>query len=301
MVTRRVAATPRGCFRTACRRCGSIADGPSGWVACHGCEAGAPGWEAWTLDAVAASVPITGRAPMVPFAGLKGALPMRRRLVSAAVAAVVMSGISAPHAFAAGVNDQDEMFMRKARYGHLAEIAAGQDTRKNATTSCVRHVGAVLVRDHSKLNADVKALADKLNVTLPGSLPKELEQKLAELRAKVGGSAYDAAWLEAQHVAHRATLALIDQELSAGQNPEVKAAARAARPVVAMHLDMVRGGTCHEGKDVGMVRAGTGGQLTAADGALATVGLVSMAGGGLLAALGASLLWRGRRPLAGRR
>lgn len=44
---------------------------------------------------------------------------------------------------------------------------------------------------------------------------------------------------------HVKTLALIDQEVKSGANAEVVAAAQAARPVVAMHLKMVEGGTCH--------------------------------------------------------
>jgi putative membrane protein len=220
---------------------------------------------------------------------------MRKRLLSAAVMAVALSCISSPHAVAADVSTQDEMFMMKAHQGNLAEIAAGHDAQKNATTSCVKHVGAVLVRDHSKLDADLKKLAGKLNVTLPTSPSEKQKKELAAVQAKAGSPAYDAAWLNAQDAAHRQTLALIDQELKAGKNAEVKAAARSARPVVEMHLDMVRGGTCHKGKDTGMVRAGTGGHLAAADRSLTTAGALGMAGVGLLAACGAAGLWRTRR------
>lgn len=189
---------------------------------------------------------------------------MRRRLLTAAVV-MALSGISTPQAFAAEVSAQDEMLVMRAHQGNLAEIAAGQDARKHATTDCVKRAGAVLVRDHSKLDADLRALAGALGVTLPGSPSAEQKKALAAVRAKAGGPAYDAAWLAAQDAAHRKTLALIDQELTAGTNAEVKAAARAARPVVAMHLDMVRGGVCHEVREAGTVRAGSAGLLTPDD------------------------------------
>jgi putative membrane protein len=189
---------------------------------------------------------------------------MRRRLLTAAVV-MALSGISTPQAFAAEVSAQDEMLVMRAHQGNLAEIAAGQDARKHATTDCVKRAGAVLVRDHSKLDADLRALAGALGVTLPGSPSAEQKKALAAVRAKAGGPAYDAAWLASQDAAHRKTLALIDQELTAGTNAEVKAAARAARPVVAMHLDMVRGGVCHEVREAGTVRAGSAGLLTPAD------------------------------------
>lgn len=69
-----------------------------------------------------------------------------------------------------------------------------------------------------------------------------------------------------------------------------------AHPVVAMHLNMVRGRTCHAGKDAGMVKAGTGGQFGAADnGSLTTASAVWAAGGGLLAGLGGAWLLHGNR------
>ncbi|MGW0549461.1 DUF4142 domain-containing protein [Streptomyces altiplanensis] len=220
---------------------------------------------------------------------------MHRRLVPVTAAAMVLSGMSMTSAYAAPVSAGDSMFVKAAHQGNLAEIAAGQDARKNATTACVKKVGAVLVRDHTKLDADVKALAAKLNVTLPGSPTPEQKKQLAAVRAKAGTPAYDKAWLKVQEAAHTATLALIDKELSVGKNAEVKAAARSARPVVAMHLAMVRGGVCHAGKDAGKVRAGSGGHLAAGEDSLAVAGVAGLAGGGLLAAGGALWLVRDRR------
>lgn len=221
---------------------------------------------------------------------------MRRRLMCAAVAAAALSGISTAQAFAADVSGEDRTFLEQAHQGNLAEIAAGEDASGNATSACVKEVGATLVRDHTELDADVKTLAGKVGVTLPGSPSEEQKKELAAVRAEAGGPAYDTAWLTAQDGAHRKTLALIDQEIKSGTNAEVMAAARAARPVVAMHLDMVRGGACRTAEDAGTVRAGTGGHLTATGGTPVTGGMVStVAGGGLLAAGGAACLLRARR------
>ncbi|MFI8187068.1 DUF4142 domain-containing protein [Actinacidiphila glaucinigra] len=225
---------------------------------------------------------------------------MRTRLLAAAVAAAALSGIATPQAFAAGLTDQDTTFMAQAHQGNLAEIAAGNDTQLHATTECVKQVGDLLVRDHSKLDADVKSLASRLNVTLPPSPSAEQNKELAAVQAKAGSPAYDAAWLSTQDAAHRKTLALIDQEIKAGSNAEVVAAARTARPVVAMHLEMVRGGTCHAASDTGMIHAGSGGQLAAAQGSAATAGVVGMAGGALLAVSGAAWLLSIRRRTAGK-
>ncbi|GGR66401.1 DUF4142 domain-containing protein [Streptomyces roseolus] len=188
---------------------------------------------------------------------------MRIRLISTGALVAATAFLGAPQAFAAEVSDQDRVFLRAAHQGNLAEVAAGEDARQHATSSCVKSVGAALVRDHGKLDADVTALAGKLGVALPDGPAPEDANKLKAVRAKAGTPAYDTAWLAVQEAAHVKTLALIDHELKAGENSEVFAAARAARPVVAMHLDMVRGGSCHAAKAPETVDAGSGGRLAA--------------------------------------
>ncbi|MGW2773664.1 DUF4142 domain-containing protein [Streptomyces olivaceoviridis] len=220
---------------------------------------------------------------------------MRKRPVAAAVAAVALCGTAAPHAFAQRPAGQDETFLIQVHQGNLAEIAAGQDAGRHATSKCVKQVGAVLVRDHTKLDADVKTLADKLKVRLPASPSAEQKKQLAAVQAKAGTSAYDAAWLRTQEAGHRQTLALIDQEIKAGKNSQVVAAARSARPVVAMHLDMVRGGTCHMAGHTGMAGAGTSGDPATVEADTAAAGTAGLAGGGLLAAGGATWLLMRRR------
>ncbi|MFJ2911004.1 DUF4142 domain-containing protein [Streptomyces sp. NPDC087228] len=162
------------------------------------------------------------------------------RRVAAATMLAALAGISAPSAFAAAAATDDAPFLKAIHQGNLAEIAAGQDTGKNATTACVKTVGATLVRDHRRLDADVKALAGKLHVTLPAGPSPAQEQALATVRAKTGTSTYDVAWLNTEATGHVEALALIDQEMGTGSNAEVEAAARAARPVVARHLELLR-------------------------------------------------------------
>ncbi|MFJ8668885.1 DUF4142 domain-containing protein [Streptomyces sp. NPDC093600] len=219
---------------------------------------------------------------------------MRKQLVTVALIGAA-GALCAPQAYAAPVSDQDTAFTQAAHRANLAEIAAGQDAQRNATTGCVKTVGGVLVRDHSRLDAGLTALAKKHGIALPGSPAPEDEQKLMAVRAKAGTAAYDKAWLAHQEAAHTKSLARIDEEIAKGDNAEVVAAARAARPVVAMHLDMVRGGTCHAAKDSKTVGAGNGGQLAAAMNDRVVLGTVALAGGALLVAGAGLWALRGRR------
>ncbi|MFD9007090.1 DUF4142 domain-containing protein [Streptomyces sp. NPDC059582] len=172
---------------------------------------------------------------------------MRRYTLATLVAAATLAGLSAPQAIAAASpTSQDRTFLVQAHQGNLAEIAAGKDAGKHATTVCVKRAGQTWVHDHTKLDASVRKLADKTHTRLPSSPSAAQQKALQAVQSKAGSSAYDEAWLKAQAAAHRKTLAAIDQEIKHGTNSGVVAAARTARPMVAMHLDMVRDGVCHQ-------------------------------------------------------
>ncbi|GAA2478363.1 DUF4142 domain-containing protein [Streptomyces gobitricini] len=218
------------------------------------------------------------------------------RWAATAFTCLALTGIAAGPALASAPADgsatataTDAAFLRASHQGNLTEIAAGKDAQKNATTDCVKHVGQVLVRDHTKLDADTRALADKQGVDLPVAPSKEQQDMLADVMSKAGTKAYDAAWLDAQAAAHEKTLARIDHQITHGKNAQVTAAAKAARPVVAMHLDMVRGGKCHAAATPKAIHAGDGGQVATSLAAEVPVALAvpAVALGGVLVAGGA--------------
>ncbi|MFD9420892.1 DUF4142 domain-containing protein [Streptomyces goshikiensis] len=151
----------------------------------------------------------------------------------------------APGCRGPGPGESDATYVRMAHQGNLAEIAAGQDAQTNGKDVCVKDVGAALVRDHTKLDADLSALAKQGGVTPPNAPTPEQQAALTAVKAKAGSDAYDKAWLKAQEDAHTKTLALIDKQVSQGKDASTTQAAEKARPVVTMHLNMVRGGTCH--------------------------------------------------------
>ncbi|MFJ9030043.1 DUF4142 domain-containing protein [Streptomyces sp. NPDC102274] len=167
------------------------------------------------------------------------------RRIAAATMLAALAGISAPSAFAAAAATDDAPFLKAIHQGNLAEIAAGESARKDATAACVKTVGATLVRDHRKLDVGVKALASKLHVNLSTAPSAAQEKSMTALQSQVGTSAYNTTWLTTEAKSHEETLALIDREVTTGGNAEVRAAARAARPVVAKHLELIRACEAH--------------------------------------------------------
>lgn len=170
-----------------------------------------------------------------------------KRWAPVALTFLALSGTSAAPAIAderPELPRLDRYFLRAAHQGNLAEIAAGWDARRHAATDCVKQAGAALATDHTQLDERGRALADKLGVPLSGMLTATQRQELAAVKARAGTTEYDEAWLDSRRAAQKTALALIDRQLDSGSNPEVRAAARAARPVVARHLRMMRADTC---------------------------------------------------------
>lgn len=142
------------------------------------------------------------------------------------------------------VSALDRQLLTAAHQGNLWEITTGLQAQRAASSYCVKRLGAIFVRDHRALEFGVLATAARVGVTLPSGQTAAQIKQTAALKAITKASAYDAAWIKAEHTAHVQTLALIDKEIASGTNPQVKALARAARPVVAWHTSMVNGSTC---------------------------------------------------------
>ncbi|MGI5162167.1 DUF4142 domain-containing protein [Microbispora sp. CA-102843] len=157
-------------------------------------------------------------------------------LVAAVVAA--LSGITAGHAAPPDVSDQDKAFLIGAHQDNLAEIQSGQLAERQAAKESVKDAGRKFVEDHTSLDDQVKRVAEKLGVELPGQPSEEQQAELRQFAAK-SGAAFDRAWIDAQVKGHRETLDFLDKEVSSGSSQEVKNLARDAKPVVQEHLNLV--------------------------------------------------------------
>ncbi|MFF4532303.1 DUF4142 domain-containing protein [Streptomyces sp. NPDC001407] len=163
---------------------------------------------------------------------------MRHR-AGTAVVALALAAASAGTALATEC-EHDDAFLTAAHQGNMAEIAAGKDAGRHALMRCAKETGKVLVSDHTRMDESLRALAKRLKVTLPKDVTAAQQQEMADLAKRAGSRDYDKMWLKAQETGHVAVLKLIDGEVKSGKDDEVRDAARAARPFVAHHLDLVR-------------------------------------------------------------
>ena len=138
-----------------------------------------------------------------------------------------------------GFNDKDRDFLQKAAQGGMAEVELGKLAADKGSTAAVRDFGSMMVKDHSLLNDEMKELAKQKSVTLPAAMDVKNRGKLDEL-AKKSGKDFDDAYLDCMKKAHKNDQDLLEDARDKTKDPEVKAAAEKALPVIQAHLEHLK-------------------------------------------------------------
>jgi putative membrane protein len=118
----------------------------------------------------------------------------------------------------------DAEFMAKAASGGMLEVQLGQQLAQKATTPEAKQFAQQMVIDHTKNNAELKALAAQKNITLPTTLGKDQQQVYDDVLAEKG-PALDQKYVKAMLADH---------------GEDIKNFAQKTLPVLQMHLGMLQ-------------------------------------------------------------
>jgi len=140
--------------------------------------------------------------------------------------------IASAAAFAAA---PDASFYKTLAQGGIAEVEAGTLAQQKGADPKVKDFGAMMVKDHSAANEQLKALAAGKGIDLPGSSSTSQMAAKAKLEVLSGGT-FDKSYVEDQVKAHRETVELLKKEIATGQDPDAKAFAQKVLPTVESHL-----------------------------------------------------------------
>jgi putative membrane protein len=133
----------------------------------------------------------------------------------------------------------DRIFVRKAMQGSLAEIQLGQLTLQKSNNDQVKQFAQHMIDDHTKLNDQMKPVAQQLGVDVPNQISKKDQKLMAKLQA-LSGPAYDQAYIHDMVKDHKADLNDFQTEASSGSDPTVKDAAAQSSKLIAQHLQMAQ-------------------------------------------------------------
>jgi putative membrane protein len=130
-------------------------------------------------------------------------------------------------------------FVDKASASDMFEIEAGKLAQQMGKAQAVKDFGAMMVKDHTKSTADLKAAAAKADgVTVAPKLSAKQQSDLDAL--KRAGDNFDATYKQQQVAAHETALAMLQNYAQSGDNAALKDFAGKTAPVVEGHLKQAR-------------------------------------------------------------
>ncbi|MDO3642357.1 MAG: DUF4142 domain-containing protein [Mucilaginibacter sp.] len=136
------------------------------------------------------------------------------------------------------VNTDDSKFATDAANAGLAEVALGKLAQTKATNAQVKNFADMMVKDHSKANDELMAIAKQKNITLPTAPDAEHQKKMDDL-SKLSGKDFDKAYVDAMVDGHKKVLDMMKMGADKCTDSDLKAFAAKTAPVVQMHLDAV--------------------------------------------------------------
>jgi putative membrane protein len=136
-------------------------------------------------------------------------------------------------------DEKSSAFLVKAANSGIAEVQFAKLAQQKATIDAVKSFAAMLEKDHSAANDQVKSLAGQRNVSLPAS-PSEDKQKMYTDMEKMTGKAFDKHYISMMVKSHNDGIDLFEDTRSNASDIDVKNFADKTLPTLKMHLDSAK-------------------------------------------------------------
>lgn len=153
-----------------------------------------------------------------------------------AAAAFSVAMIASAHA---QVSKKDQDFMTKAAASGMYEVAAGQLAQQKGSAEGLKSYGAMLVKDHTTANEELKGLASAKGVALPAALPTDKQARLD----KIGrANNFDKEFVKEVGLDdHKKDISMFEKASKDADDADVKAFATKTLPVLQAHREHADG------------------------------------------------------------
>lgn len=137
---------------------------------------------------------------------------------------------------ASSVNQE---FVSDAASGGMMEVELGTMAVQNASSQEVKDFGRRMIDDHSKVNDELKTIAAKENIPVPGGIKSESRDDVDKL-SKLTGSDFDKAYIDMMVSDHQKDIKDFEDMAENAQSPDLKAFAQKTLPTLRQHLKMAQ-------------------------------------------------------------
>ena len=133
----------------------------------------------------------------------------------------------------------DSSFVIKAASGGMMEVQLGQIAQEKAQNQRVKDFGAMMVRDHSKANDELKALAASRNFSLPSALLPEHQKHVDHMKG-MSGKEFDKHYMKMMVDDHAKDVREFEKTSNNAQDAELKSFASKTLPTLKTHSDSAK-------------------------------------------------------------
>lgn len=142
-------------------------------------------------------------------------------------------------AAASTVAEEDSKFAVEAASGGMMEVQLGELAQQKASSQKVKDFGAMMVKDHTAANDELKALSLKKNITLPPAPGEDHMDHIKKLSEK-SGKEFDKDYVDMMVKDHKDDIDKFEKCSKDAKDPELQAFATKTLPVLKKHLDAIQ-------------------------------------------------------------
>jgi putative membrane protein len=136
-------------------------------------------------------------------------------------------------------DEKSSTFLTKVTNSGLAEVKLAKLAQQKATLEAVKNYAAMLEKDHSAVNDQVRTFANQRNVSIP-SAPSEDKEKMYNDMEKMSGKAFDKHYISMMIQGHNDGIKLFEDTKENATDVDVKNFADKTLPTLKMHLDSAK-------------------------------------------------------------
>lgn len=142
----------------------------------------------------------------------------------------------------------DEVFVRDAAEGSMAEVKLGQLAEEKAQAPEVKNFAKRMVEEHSKALEEIKQLGSKEGINMPTDISHKDAETYNRL-SKLSGPEFDRAYSQEMVKDHQKDIAEFKKGETSAQKPDVKEFAQKTLPTLQSHLELAQHMQAHVSRE----------------------------------------------------
>ncbi len=138
-----------------------------------------------------------------------------------------------------GVVKEDADFATNAAISGLSEVEFSKLAVAKTTNIQLKSFANMMINDHGKVNEELRTIALSKNISLPSVMDDDHQKQWNDLNMKKGID-FDKKYADLMVNDHEKAFDLMEKHAKNGVDPELKALAAKAAPIVKSHLENIK-------------------------------------------------------------